>query len=584
MRHLVRTPTATVARLWGILLIAGASSGGAASPSSRGRADLVLEHGTVLTVDTKDDIATAVAIRDGRIVAVGDERGISRWIGRGTRVIDLAGRTATPGLIDSHAHIMDGGLTELYALDLTRTGSVAELLRALKARADAAPPGSWISGAGWNEDVLAEHRAPTLSELDGASGSHPVLLYHVSGHFAMVNGAALAAAHIDEHTQDPPAGTIGRDAGGRLTGILKEAAVSQVVSIMPAPTEEQREAAVRASIEVMHSEGMTGVKDPDLVPEAWEAYVALARNGSLGAHVCGLIHAGATVASAQSALETVAHAREELAHLQGSDLAVCGVKIFFDGAVTARTAWMTVDYPADAAHPAPTGHGYPTVEPDVYRQMIQLFTKAGVPVGTHVIGDRGIDVVVDAYADALAQSPHVGLRHSLIHATLPTEHALAVMSELERRYDAAIPETQAEFLWKLGDGLATAFTPERAQRLVPLASYARRGILYAGGSDYPVTPLPARYGLWASVAREPANQSHGAHPFGLAEAADVHAALRSYTLWGARQLFIDQETGSLEAGKWADIAVWDRNPYTVPADQLKDMRCVMTFYEGKQVF
>jgi predicted amidohydrolase YtcJ len=478
---------------------------------------------------------------------------------------------------------MDGGLTQLYNVELTGAASIAELLHAVQAHADAAAPGAWVGGAGWNEDVLAEHRAPTLSELDSVSGSHPVLLHHVSGHFAIANSAALAAAHIDQHTESPTAGTIDHDAAGRLTGILKERAVDLVIAVMPPPTEEQRESAVRASIDLMHAEGMTGVKDPDLTPDAWLAYLSLARRGSLGAHVCALIHAGATLESARRALDTVTRARGELAGLPGTDLGVCGVKIFLDGAVTARTAWMTVDYPADAKHPAPTGHGYPTVDPVVYRQMIQLFTHAGVTVGTHVIGDRGVDIVVDAYAEALAQSPRQGLRHSLIHATLPTEHALAVMMELQRRYDAGIPETQAEFLWKLGDGLAAAFTPDRARRLVPLASYGRRGIVYAGGSDYPVTPLPARYGLWASVAREPANQAHGVHPFGVEEAADVHAALRSYTLSGARQLFIERETGSLEPGKWADIAVWDRNPYSVPTAELKDMRCLMTFYEGRQV-
>jgi predicted amidohydrolase YtcJ len=158
------------------------------------------------------------------------------------------------------------------------------------------------------------------------------------------------------------------------------------------------------------------------------------------------------------------------------------------------------------------------------------------------------------------------------------------MADLQKRYDAAIPETQAEFLWWLGDSLPSAFGPERSRYLMPLATYRKRGILFAGGSDYGVSPLPARYGLWASVAREPLKGTFGQHPFGTDEAIDVHTALRSYTIWAARQIFSEQQTGSVETGKWADLAIWDRNPYAVPTASLKDMRCLMTLYKGKVVF
>ena len=224
------------------------------------------------------------------------------------------------------------------------------------------------------------------------------------------------------------------------------------------------------------------------------------------------------------------------------------------------------------------------MEPDVYKKMVLKFNAAGISVGTHAIGDRAIDLVVDTYAEALSQHPSVGLRHSVIHAHEPTEHALQIMADLQKRYDAAIPETQAEFLWWLGDVLPGAFGPEQSKHLMPLATYRKRGILFASGSDYGVTPLAARYGLWASVAREPLKGAFGSHPFGSDEAVDVHTALRSYTIWAARQIFLEQQTGSVEIGKWADPAIWDRNPYTVETDALKDMHCMMTIYKGKVVF
>ena len=304
----------------------------------------------------------------------------------------------------------------------------------------------------------------------------------------------------------------------------------------------------------------------------------------MGAHVCGLIDAGIDMGGAQAALAAVKQARKDVAALAAHDLNICGVKIFMDGALTAHTAWLAEDYPTDAAHPVPD-RGYPRVPPDTYRQMIELFTREGVAVGTHVIGDRGLDFVIDTYAQALAKTPRMGLRHTLIHASLPSEHALDAIAQVQQRYDSAIVETQSEFLWALGGVLPRVLPPALLSRGVPLAEFAKRGILYSSSSDFPVTPLPARYGLWSSVAREPVNPAaYGPHPFGTAQGATVQAALRSYTLWAAHAVYLEKQTGSLEKGKWADIAVWDINPYAAPTAALKDMRCEMTFYKGRQVF
>jgi hypothetical protein len=269
--------------------------------------------------------------------------------------------------------------------------------------------------------------------------------------------------------------------------------------------------------------------------------------------------------------------------MKGRNLDVCGVKIFLDGSGAGRTAWMYKPFETDASHANP-GTGFPMMATETYRAMVTLFTKAGIPIGTHAIGDRAIDTVVDAYADALKAAPKVGLRHSLIHANLPTEHAIDVMAELQKTYDAGYPEAQAEFLWFLGDALAAGWGPERSQKMMPYATYVKRGVLYSDGSDYPVTPYAPRYGLWSSVAREPDGDRFGKAPFGTAEAVDIHTAMKSHTIWAARQLFLEKQTGSLEVGKLADVAVWDRNPYAVPTAVLKDMRCMMTLFGGKVVF
>jgi predicted amidohydrolase YtcJ len=559
------------------------SPGIVAQPPSQ-QADLILRHGVVLTVDAADSIAEAIAIRDGRIIAVGQDEAVSRLAGPRTRVIELAGKTVTPGLIDTHAHLLSSGMDETLKVDLTRAGSLNELMSLVKARVDTIPAEQWAEGFGWNEGILAEHRGPTLAELDAISGDHPVLLENVTHHYSIVNGAAMRLAHIDAATPDPAGGKIERAPDGKPTGMLRERpAIDMVAKLIPPFTPEQYRRVLARMIDQLHAEGMTGVKDI-VNPREWAAYVTSAQAAKLSVHACPLFWAGSTVESAKATLDAITQARQRVTPLADGDLKVCGAKILLDGSAAGRTAWRNEDYPVDAGHPAPTGKGFPIVDPDVYKQMVLLFNAAKVSVGTHAIGDRAIDLTVDAYAEALRQNPATGLRHSIIHAHEPTEHALSVMADLQKHYDAAIPETQAEFLWWLGDVLPGAFGPEQSKHLMPLATYRKRGIVFASGSDFGVTPLAARYGLWASVARQPLKGTFGPQPFGTDEAIDVHTALKSYTIWAARQIFEEKNTGSLEPGKWADFAVWDRNPYTVPTGSLKDMQCLMTFYKGKVVF
>lgn len=216
--------------------------------------------------------------------------------------------------------------------------------------------------------------------------------------------------------------------------------------------------------------------------------------------------------------------------------------------------------------------------------MVRLFHQNGVPVGTHAAGDRAMDWVVDTYALVEQEQPRPGLRHSIIHANLPTVHALDVMAALQKTYDAGYPEMQPGFLWWIGDTYAANYGPKRGQSLEPLKTLNSRGILWSGGSDYFVTPVAARYGLWASAARQTAKGTCGLHPFGMAEAVDMHTALRSYTAWGSRQIFLENKIGSLEAGKKADIAIWDRDLYAIPIEEVKNLKCLMTLFDGEVVY
>jgi predicted amidohydrolase YtcJ len=550
------------------------------------KADLILIHGQVLTVDANDRVAQAIAIRHGVILKTGSDAEVKALAAPDARVIDLHGHTATPGLIDTHAHIADGGVNELYGVKLSDAKSMAEIAARVKAKVPLMKAGEWITGAGWDEGKLTEHRYPTAADLDAVAPDNPVWLMHTTGHYGVANSFAMKLAGISAATPDPPASTIDRDRQGNPTGVFKEdAAMALIIHLIPETTPAQMRAGILYIQKVLHSEGMTAVKDPDIFQIHWDAYKALLDGGDLEERICVLWDAGITMASAQHALDEINSVPRLPASSGDARLLSCGVKLFMDGSGGARTGWMWQPWmrnnTADLTRDGKPNTGYPHMNPDTYRRMVLLFQKAGVPVGTHAVGDRAMDWVVDTYALAEKQFPRPGLRHAIIHANLPTPHAMDAMAQLQSKYDAGYPEMQAEFLWWIGTIYAENYGPDRDQRLIPLQTLQRRGILWSGGSDYSVTPVPARYGLWASVARQ---TSGGLAPFGSAESVDSHTALRSYTAWGARQMFLEDTIGTLEPGKRADIAIWDRNIYSIPTAEIKDMRCLMTLLNGEVVY
>jgi predicted amidohydrolase YtcJ len=561
-------------------------------PAQNPAADLVLIHGHILTVDANDSVAQAVAVRHGVIVKVGTDTEVLKFVGNapGTRIIDLHGHTATPGLIDTHAHIADGGVEELYGIKLSDTASVAEIVARLKAKIALVKPGEWVTGSGWDEGELAEHRYVTAADLDAVAPNNPVWLIHTTGHYGVANSLALKLAHITASTADPTSGTIDRDPHGNPTGVLKEeSAMEPVISLIPPITSEQMRQGILHIQEVLHSEGMTAVKDPDIYQLHWDAYKSLLDQGQLKERICVLWHAGSTLESARKALAEI-NAVPRLPSTLGDDrLLSCGVKIYMDGSGGARTGWVYDDWLRNATTPDVTSsgtgnRGYPQTDPAVYREMVRLFHQSGVPVGTHAVGDRAMDWVVDTYALVEQEQTHSGLRHSIIHANLPTPHALDVMANLQKKYDAGYPEMQPGFLWWIGDIYAASYGPRRGQRLEPLKTLQSRGVLWSGGSDYFVTPVAARFGLWASIVRQTAKGTYGLHPFGISEGVDIHTALRSYTTWGSRQMFLEDKIGTLEVGKRADIAVWDRDLYSVSNEQIRDLKCLMTLLDGEVIY
>src|SRR5271163_4475140 len=267
--------------------------------------DLILINGKILTVDAKDSVAQAVAIANGKIVAVGSSGQIQKQAGPSTRVVDLHGLTATPGLIDTHGHFAASGVDELFSVVLNDVSRVSEAVEKIRAKAATLKPGEWLVGAGWDEGKLAERRYLLASDLDKVTPNNPVWLMHTTGHYGVANSYALKLARITASTPDPPAGTIDRDAQGNPTGVLKESAKDLMVSLTPPPSPEQWRRGILHSIEGLHREGMTAVKDPDTTQPMWDAYRELLREKKLDERVFVLWDSGHTLESARKTLAVV---------------------------------------------------------------------------------------------------------------------------------------------------------------------------------------------------------------------------------------------------------------------------------------
>jgi len=542
--------------------------------------DLILINGKIITVDSRDSVAQALAIHNGKITAVGTNEEIRKLASKSTKVIDLHGLTATPSLIDTHCHFDETDV--LYGITLSEVTSIKDVVELVRKKATALKPGEWVRGAGWDEGKFIEHRLISAADLDAVSPNNPVWLENTTGHYGVANYYALRLGKVTAETKNPEAGVIDHDAEGNPTGVLKEdPAMDLVTKLIPPYTHEQRRNGLLRMMADFNKEGMTAAKDPGIEPDQWKLYEELLNEKKFSVRIFALIMGGRTMDSARVAFAQLQTQPKPPRSLGDGMLFSGGVKLFMDGSAGARTAWMYDPWYKSGPELDGDNVGYPNIEPAVYRSMVKLFHDAGYHVSTHAIGDRAIDTVVDTYAGVLKEKPTKGLRHGIIHGYIASDHAMDVEALLQRDYDAGYPEIQPPFIWWIGNLVAPNLGPKRSAHMTPLKTFTEKHILYAAGSDFFVTPFPARYGLWSSVVRK---TQTGTQPFGTSEAIDIHAALKSYTIWAAHQLFLEDRVGSLEAGKDADIAVWDRDLYSIPADQLKDLKCQLTLLRGQIVY
>jgi predicted amidohydrolase YtcJ len=537
--------------------------------------ELILVNGRIHTVDDRTPTATAVAIRDGRFVAVGSDEEIRALAGAATRIEDLQGAAVVPGLIDAHNHLQTTGQM-LREVRLYDTRAIPEIVERVAARVAETPKGEWIVGRGWDESLLAEKRHPNRHDLDAVSPDNPVVIHRVWNKL-VCNTAALRAAGIDRETPDPPAdvlysGSFERDEQGERTGLFRDRAKEMITNHIPAPSEEARAAAAAEASRAYNAVGLTGVAEPGLYPEEIRAFHRARREGKLTVRTDMLMAAWGF-----GAPETEGGLEERFANLGiggsfGDDLLrLEGIKLMIDGGMSDRTARMFEPYLDQPDH-----RGTWVVEPMRLAKLIRYVHDLGWPMDIHTCGDEAQEWVVSAFADAQRENPKPWLRHRVHHAYFPTETALARMAE------AQIPAVvSSPFLTNLGEGFVNSVGPERASRAMPMRTYLEAGVPLAGSSDSYITDFNPWVGMHAAVNRRTVT---GRDLGKAAEALTPAEALHSYTMGGAFASGREDRQGSISPGKLADLIVLDRDPLAIDPDDLDQVTPTRTMLGGTWVW
>jgi predicted amidohydrolase YtcJ len=543
-------------------------------------ADLVLTHGSIYTANPARPWAEAVAISRGKLAYVGSSSGAAAYVGNATRVIDLAGRYAMPGLVDAHVHPVMGGLKVLYECNFPFTATPSEIATAVSACAARQPPGAWIKGGQWDSGFFDNHHLESpRAFLDRITDRHPVMLIDDSQHNAWVNSAALRAAGITATTADPPGGRIVRGADGEPNGVLLESAFRVLLrKVVPPFTAEQLFAAVREAARLANGYGITALKDAGAYEEYLAAYDAVDAAGQLTVYVAACMRTPAgsrTEPLDYAALETrrdkyrAPHVHTEF------------VKIFLDGVPTsARTAAMIAPYAASDEHGAGV-NGDLLVESSVLSKDLVELDRRGFTVKMHAAGDRSVRVGLDAIEAARRANGMSGRHHELAHAGFVDPADIPRFVALD-----AIPDYSPE-IWHPSPIIASIIgvLGERGARYWPTRTLLASGARIAGGSDWPAAVEDENpwIGIEALVTRK---DPRGRTPGSLwpEESVTLEDAIRIYTTNGARALRLENLTGSLEAGKSADLIVLDRNLFRVPIEDVGKARITMTFFEGRLVY
>jgi predicted amidohydrolase YtcJ len=566
---------------------AGPAQARRGASAGRGAADLVLHGGQVLTMSPTRLLSEAVAVKDGRVIQVGDDRSVRRLVGRRTEVINLRGRTAMPGINDSHLHGLRTGLSlPPYNLDVgeAAVGSIADIAAAVAEAVAQVAPGAWIRGKGWDETTFAEGRLPTRGDLDGVAPDNPVALLDWSNHQLWVNSRALEIAGITADTPSPPGGVIVKDAAGEPTGLLLETAMGLVNEHIPDFTEAEQADAIDRAVTVLLSQGITSFTEPGIGELAQRLYAAKASRAALRIRVTGLLsRADGTYPVSADQVREILETDRRFEDVDPRWFAINGVKLRADGVpIGSRTAWMREPYVGGGRGSLVTAGETDEEKAAELAEMIRLVHRAGLQIGTHATGDAAIDTVAAAYAAATAEHRlRRRVRHYVIHADFAWPETLRTLARhgygvnLNPNIKYLIADTQPEVVGA-----------ERAAYQVPYRSALAAGVRVASASDAPNVPPIWQQGLETALLRE----GRSGVVSGPEQRIGLWDALRSYTTTPAWQDHADRWKGSLTRGMAADLCVLDgrlldrRGRLAIDPHEISDLPVAFTVVDGAVVY
>jgi len=534
--------------------------------ASKPAADLIVTNTKVWTVDKDKPTAQAVAVLGERIVAVGSNDEIEGWKGPKTRVIDAQGKLMLPGFDDAHVHFLTGSLA-LERVQLNDASTTQEFAKRIGDRAKTTPKGEWIEGGDWDDQKWTPAQLPTKELIDGVTGDTPVSVNRYDGHMVLLNSTALKLAHVTAKTPDPPGGVIVRDAKGEPTGILKDAAMANVEKVIPPMSREQELRAIRRGLAHAAAVGVTSVQDMNPGYDEIGTFAELLEKGELTTRV----YAAPLIPDFDD------QAKMGLRHAFGSaSLRIGAVKSYADGSIGSSTAYFFEPYTdqpntrgllSDALHPI-------SLEQD----RLMKADAAGLQLCTHAIGDQGISIILDLYAE-------IEKAHGAADRRWRIEHAQHMAAKDFDRFAQLNVIASMQPFHAIDDGrfVDKRIGHDRASRTYAFRTFLDHHVRLAFGTDWNVAPLNPMQGVYAAVTRATLD---GKNPGGWypEQKLTVAEAVEAYTMGSAYAEFQDQVKGSITPGKLADFVILNEDIFSIAPEKIRDVRVVQTFVGGKQTF
>lgn len=538
------------------------------------KADLVLFNGNIYTLNSTQPKAEALAVTDGKIVYVGNNVNANQWVADTTAILDLEGKTLTPGFIEGHGHLMGIG-ENLINLDLLNTRSYEEIIELVKAKVDSAEDGEWIKGRGWHQDkwfVLPENMIngfPTHHKLSEISPDNPVVLSHASGHAVLVNAKAMELAGITKDTPDPEGGTIFKDVSGNPTGILNETAELLMDAVIPEDSDERRIQILNMAIEECLKNGITSFHDAGSKQKNIDLYESFLNNGLLKIRLYVMLD------GSKEELLTNWYATGPKIGLGDNYLTIRSIKLYADGALGSRGALLLDDYTD-----APGVQGLRITPADQIMRVAEQGTKNGFQIATHCIGDRANHEVLDMYEIILKSDT------TMSNPRFRIEHAQHIAAEDIPRFGrlGVIPSMQAIHM---SSDRPWAIDRLGEQRIVE-GAYMWQDLLTTGanvmnGTDAPVEPLYPLASYFASVTRQTleGKPDNGYEPD---QKMTREQALAAYTINNAYGAFEESIKGTIEIGKVADFTVLSKDILKIPAEEILATEIEYTIVNGEILY